>query len=528
VRLRPYQRDACLAVARNLREHDSTLVVHATGTGKTVTMAFAGEMHRRSAGGRVMVLEPRDELIEQARRTLLRALPLRSIDVGIEAAESRAPSGTPWVIASPQSLHSERLAVFTEREVSLLIADEAHLSATPSWLSIFQHFPGARRVGFTATPDRLDGRPLVPSLYASVAHVYELPDAIADGFLSPLTFQRVLTAQFDEGAVRRSDLRADGRCDPEVEREALREEVLTRTAAAVLQFDGKTLAFCVSVEHAHRLAELLSEDAAALDGSAPKGERRAVMDRYRAGKIRVLCNCLLYTYGLDIPDLANVVIARPTMSRALYSQMVGRVTRLFPGKEFGRVIDLVGIVGQHALVTPSDALSERDLDLASLAPREAEGALLERSAEEELDVDTLGLLERESVAAREVKLEAIDPELAMFGIDVPERVAGERNATWAQAEGLRRWGIERPELLSFEQAQAAFEALAARAREGICTLRQGRQLARRGLNPNAPREDAEWAIGRIAAAGWRRTPPEVVRRRSLRYGGAATLTVKEV
>lgn len=529
MRARPYQRDAALAVAREFRVNgvESTIVVHATGTGKTFVMALIGEMYRRMSGGRVLVLAPREELIDQARRTLLRVLPgLREIDVGIEAGSSRAPSGTPYVIASPQSLHEDRLASFGRRDFGLIIVDEAHLSAVPSWMRIFDHFSCARRAGMTATPDRLDGRPLVPTLYNTVAHVYELPDAIRDGYLSPLRFRRVTTATYDAAAVARFDLMADsGQVDPEIEREAMRTEVLARTAAAVLQLEGKTLVFCVSVRHAQALAEALGDDAAAMDGTAAKGERRRVMDRFRTGGLRILCNCVLYTLGLDIPDLANVVLARVTASRALYSQMVGRVTRLFPGKEHGLVLDTVGIVGVHGLVTPSAAFSGDDEGGVVDYVTDGEAAPQTRADEEERAL--LESIELDLSRAPSVEVSEIDPELGMFGISVEERIFGERNATAAQVAGLRKWGVERPELLSFSQAQTVFEQVIARAAEGLCTLKQGRILAKRGLNPNASREDADWGIDLIAAAGWRRTPPVVLARRGLRYSGSSPLTMKD-
>lgn len=532
MRLWNFQRDQVVAVSRELATRESTLVVSATGTGKSFTIAVCSEVHLRTGGGRALVLAPRDELIEQQRKAFLRVIPrLREIDVAIEKAEQRAAAGTPVVLASPQSLHRERLERFDPAEFSLVIQDEAHLGGD-QLDAIFRHFAGAQRVGFTATPDRLDGRSLMPYPFESVAHVFDLPDAIEGGYLSPLKFQQKRIAELDL-----SGLRPPGAdfTDQQVEAEMVRGETLAAAAQAVDEAmragSRKLLVFCASVAHSRLLAEVLGTRgivAGAIDGSAPKGIRRDTLAAFRSGDLPVVCCCLLYTYGLDVPDLDTVVLARPTLSRALMSQMVGRVTRLAPGKEFGLVIDLVGNVGRHKLVTPAEALAPSNNPQVE-AKRGVGGD--EHDYEEEgqaiFDAETvLDSLDAEGVARQPVKLttSSVDADLAIFGLDIPERVQGDRNATEAQIEALRKAGIQRPEFLSFDQASELFNQLAARRAEGLCTLKQGRLLARKGLNPNALFKKAEWAIEKIKANNWR-TPPDVLVP-GLVYRATAALRVK--
>lgn len=541
MKLRPYQKDQVLAVRRELATRQSTLVVSGTGTGKSLTLSVCAEVHLKLGGRRVLVLAPRDELIAQQKKTFLRAVPrLREIDVAVEKAEQRAASGTPVVIASPQSLYGERLrSAFRPEGFTLLIVDEAHLMGD-LLEAVIHYFDGAKVVGFTATPDRLDGKPLMPFPYESIAHVYELPDAIAQGYLSPLKFEQAWVPGLDFSVFPVND-RVNDLTDEQVEAAWLaRGQLLVAAAAAVLTYcaDLKTLIFCPTVRTARLLADTFAATptltARAMDGTAPDRERRETMEWFREPGPKVLCNCMLYSYGLDVPDLGCVVLARPTKSRALMSQMVGRVTRLFPGKEHGLVLDLVGNVGRHKLVTPEEALRPSGVIQGAPPPDSAVDLVAAQEADlaadaetsralAEIDSDTLSRL----ASSATVETRSVDPELAVFGLEIPTREQNDRNATPAQVEALRRAGIAQPDFLSFDQAQALFEALEARRAEGICTLKMGRVLARKGLNPNATFSDAEWAVEKIKANNWR-TPPAVLARPGLRYGGSAALRVKEV
>ena len=492
--LRPYQTATIEAVRERYEAGDrSTLVVLPTGTGKTVVFA---EVARQvvDRGGRVLVLAHRGELLEQA----LGKLHAIGVFAGIEQAGRRARAAD-VVVASVQTLQRTRLAAWDPAAFRLVVVDEAHHAPAAGYRAILGRFAAARVLGVTATPDRLDGAAM-GDVFQSCAYRYELRDAIRDGWLCRVEGQRVkLEVNLDGVHTRAGDL-------------DLRElEELYGTDAAVravveplrnLAGARRTILFAISVAHAQALAAALNEAdpgcALAVSGETPANERADAVAAFRAGRLRVLVNCALYTEGFDCPEVECVAIARPTKSRALYAQMLGRGTRLAPGKEGVLVLDFVGVTKRHKLITPADVLAGAD-DPAEVVADAAEqgGDMLEA-----LEAARAAAVEREKQPSAKVakwRAEMVD----LFG-DLPDAREGADLATPRQIGLLARTGIDAPEGLTRAQASRLIDGVLQRRNEGLCTYKQARLLRRRGID--ATRMSFEEARGRIdeLMGQWRR------------------------
>jgi type I site-specific restriction endonuclease len=248
--------------------------------------------------------------------------------------------------------------------------------------------------------------------------------------------------------------------------------------------------------------------ARAADGSKSAADRAALLADFRAGAFRVLVNCALFTEGFDEPSIACAAIARPTKSRALYTQMVGRGTRLAEGKADCLVLDFTGQAGRHRLVGPADVLAGRELDDDVRSEIER---LLGGDAQPELDA-VLEATEadiaarREAVAVRAIaryRAEEVDP----FVGDLPPAP----DAPWAsdlasdkQREALHRAGLENlPAALTKGEAGRWLDAIAKRREAGLATVKQVRKLRRYDIDARAMTfQEASERLGQIAAEGW--------------------------
>lgn len=371
IALRPYQQDALAAIAASAAAgNPAPLVAHPTGTGKTVLFA---ELARRR-GGRTFVLAHRDELIEQAVEKLETVWP--GVDIGVCKAE-RDECGAQVVVASVQTLSREaRLGRLGT--VDLLVTDEAHHAAAPSYGRIYDALTPALHLGVTATPFRNAKGDLRAVFPGGVTHSFTLLEAIRDGWLADLRALRVSTGtSLDAVGIRQGDLAPDELAA--VVNTANRNELIAR-AYREHAADRRALAFTVNVAHAHALAAAFQAAgfaAEAVDGETPLDERRALLRRFREGTTQVVCNCGVLTEGYDEPSVTCIVLARPTASRLLFAQMVGRGTRPYPGKTDCLVLDVADATTRHHLVG-LDAL----LGLATHRPQDGTWTAREADAEE--------------------------------------------------------------------------------------------------------------------------------------------------
>ena len=352
--LRPYQRDVLTAVRNAYKAGKRRVIVSLpTGTGKTVVFAhFPRVLNMKK---RLLVLAHREELLLQARDKF------RSIDpelkAEIEQAGARAAADAKVVIASVPTLarNGARLSRLQPDEFSIIVVDEAHHAVAPSYRRIFDHFglfePRVSRylIGFTATPRRGDKQGL-GEVFEDVCYARDIREMIAARYLCPITGWRVDTdLSLDNVKVRHGDF---------VESQLARV-VNTRSRNNLLvkayqdfASERRAIVFCVDVAHAkdvHRAFAEAGIRAAPVWGDLPRDQRRSTLARFSAGEIDVVTNCNLLTEGFDEPRVDCVIMARPTRSKLLYAQMVGRGTRLHPAKKDLIVIDIADNSIRHQL-----------------------------------------------------------------------------------------------------------------------------------------------------------------------------------
>lgn len=481
--LRPYQTAAIEAVGRELATHRSTLLVLPTGCGKTVVFAEIARVDAL-AGSRTLVLAHRTELLDQAARKLT--------DVGVTSSIDQGQRiGSRWsqvVVGSVQTLRGARLQRYPRDFFGKIVVDEAHHAAAKSYGNILEYFTGAKILGVTATPDRGDGKGL-GKIFETLAFTYEMRKAIADGFLSPLRAKRVLVDDIDLSAVKN---RAGDFAQDELSKILNEDTAVHGVVNPLLEMAGdrRTLIFGVDVAHAKAIAQFINRKkpgaAMALDGTANAIERAAVLELFRRGKFQYLANCALFTEGFDEPSIQCVALARPTQSRALYTQMLGRGTRLHPGKADCLVLDFVGNSGKHRLIGPADALAGRDLD-------ERTREIIEKDLDGQTELEeVLAHAEEEAKKRRQtVNLVALtvyrEREVDLFLGDHmptwdPNGPAAKLPATPAQLARLLELKLAPPPFgFSKAEASAVIEAAEARRRTGLCSVAQARLLEKYGF-----------------------------------------------
>ena len=352
--LRVYQSEALRAVRDAYRAGKRRVIVSLpTGTGKTVVFAhFPRVLNMKK---RLLVLAHREELLLQARDKF------RSIDpelkVEIEQAGTHAAADAKVVIASVPTLarSGARLSRLQPDEFSIVVVDEAHHAVAPSYRRIFDHFglfePQVSRylIGFTATPRRGDKQGL-GEVFEEVCYARDMREMIADRYLCPIAGWRVdSNLSLDNVKVRHGDFIESQLAH--VVNTPLRNGLLVK-AYRDFAPGRRAIVFCVDVAHAkdvHRAFAEAGIGAAAIWGELSRDERRRTLTAFSAGKIDVVTNCNVLTEGFDEPRVDCVIMARPTKSKLLYAQMVGRGTRLHPGKKDLIVIDVADNSRTHQL-----------------------------------------------------------------------------------------------------------------------------------------------------------------------------------
>lgn len=361
--LRDYQEEAVRAV---LRARDrgvmSQLLVLPTGSGKTVIFA---ELARRLSA-RVLVLVHREELAWQAREKFGIVWP--EAEVGIVKAELDE-LGRQVTVASVQTLaRPHRLERVAGYGYDLVVTDEAHHAVADTYQAVYERLGAGTRVlhlGVTATPGRADKRGLV-RVFQEVVFFRSIGDMVRAGWLCPIVGRRVRTGVDISDVASRGDDFDDAALEAVVN--TRNRNLLIRDAVLRLARDRRVLAFAAGVSHAHDLAAVLREGglrAESLDGETPYPVRRELLSAFRAGEVEAVVNYGVLTEGYDEPSVSCVLLARPTKSQPLFTQMVGRGLRPFPGKRDCLVIDVADVSRRHRLAQLPDLLG---------CPEEEEGA----------------------------------------------------------------------------------------------------------------------------------------------------------
>lgn len=551
--LREYQREAVEAVLSEWEQVRSTVCVAATGLGKTVLATDV--IRRRREFGRVLWLAHRTELVEQAAETLDEF----GLTVEVEKAGRFATARdgifgalSDVVVASVASMHPKRRGRFGRDGFSTVIVDESHHSPAKTWRDVIGYFEHAKVLGLTATPDRGDGVGL-GNVFDSVAYEADIRFGIRESWLVPIVQRRIECADLDISDLKtvKGDLE-----QTELQQRLSVEGVLHQVAGPLVEEAGDrpTLVFTAGVQQAHALADVLAEGyvephrVVAMDGETPDDTRKMQIERFKEGRVQFLINCGLFVEGFDARTAGCVAIAKPTKSRSAYTQVIGRGTRTLKGVVEGidepaeraraiaasakpdcLVLDFVGNSGKHKLVTPADVLGGKGLpeDVVQDADREAaqEGVPVEvalqraqERAEQRRARDEAERQRRE----REARLRA---EVAYTAEDVDPFTVGATQtgprATERQLATLKKLGFAVDKTPSRKEASNKIDQGIKRRERGLCTIKQARQLAKRGLrHEDVTFDEARWIMDQLASNGWR-TPAEVQRRFGAEVADAA-------
>lgn len=339
--LKKHQEEA-LASLQAMRENNESiaLLYHATGTSKTVTAV----MDAKKCGGRTLFLAHTQELVNQAAETF-RSL-WSNVTVGLYMENIKQPNAH-VVCGSVQSiaLHLEN---FKDNDFDYLIIDEAHHASSDTYQKVLSYFRPSFTLGLTATPERTDDNQIILDIFKNTAHKLDIQTAVEIGELVPVRCIRIHT-NIDLTKVRFNSVQYNIRDLESKIYVPERNRLIVDTWLKYVR-DRRTVVFCASVKHAEQIAELFREagiKAASISGGMKQSDRKEFQDKFVCREIQVLCACDLLNEGWDCPEIEVLFMARPTMSKVLYTQQLGRGMRLCDGKESLIVFDFVDNASQY-------------------------------------------------------------------------------------------------------------------------------------------------------------------------------------
>lgn len=520
--LRPYQEQAIAAVEERWGAGDrSVLLVQATGTGKTIVMAGITEDAVRD-GGRVLIVAHRGELLEQAADKIRKSTGLRC---SVEKAESTSVGTFERVtVGSVQTLcRDKRLRALGRDRFTHILIDECHHAVSSSYTAILDYFSDAKVLGVTATADRGD-RQNLGKVFDSLAFEYDMPQAINDGYLCPIKAQTVpLKLDITGVSVRSGDWAAD-------ELGTALDPYLPQIAQEMMNAglkERRTVVFLPLIATSQKFCRLLNEKgfrAAEVNGQSE--DRREILDAFASGEYDVLCNSLLLTEGWDCPSVDCIVNLRPTKSRALYAQIVGRGTRLSPetGKtdllllDFLWMTDRLELVRPASLVTSSRDVAQKMTDIVEDAGCPVDLQQVESKTSEEVVAEREESLAKQLAEQRKKKARLVNPlqyEMSIAAEDlsgyVPEFAWEMAPATEMQKNALEKYGIDASTISNAGKASKLLDRLSKRRKSGLSSPKQIRLLEQRGFKHVGTwsMDDASAMITRIKANGWR-VPSNIV------------------
>lgn len=332
---------AALRTLQQMRDNGETiaLLYHATGTGKTVTAV----MDAKRCKGRVLFLAHTQELVMQASNTFRKLW--SDVAVGCYTENIKQPNAH-VVCGSIQSvaLHTD---AFKDNDFDYLIIDEAHHASADTYQKVLSYFKPAFTLGLTATPERADDKSIL-EIFKNTAHKLDIQTAVEIGELVPVRCIRIHT-NIDLSKVRFNSIQYNIRDLESKIYVPERNRLIVDTWMRYVR-NKRTVVFCASVKHAEQIAKMFCEQgirAAAVSGGMKHSERKEFRDKFVSKEIQVLCACDLLNEGWDCPEIEVLFMARPTMSKVLYTQQLGRGMRLFDGKESLMVFDFVDNASQY-------------------------------------------------------------------------------------------------------------------------------------------------------------------------------------
>ena len=491
--LRPYQEEAKKSIFAEWEKGiKRTLLVLPTGCGKTIVFAKVTEDCVRS-GDRVLILAHRGELLGQAADKIYRAT---GLGCATEKAEQTCLGS--WfrvTVGSVQSLMREkRLGQFPADYFGTIIIDEAHHCLSDSYQRVLEHFGDAKVLGVTATPDRGDMRSL-GEFFESLAYEYTLPKAIRSGYLSPIKALTIpLRMDLAGVGVQAGDFKAGDigtALDP----------YLYQIASEMAEHcrGRKTVVFLPLVKTSQKFRDILNGkgfQAAEVNGEST--DRAEILEAFDRGDYDVLCNSMLLTEGWDCPSVDCIVVLRPTKVRSLYSQMVGRGTRLCPGKDHLLLLDFLWHTERHELCHPADLIctdeevsKQMTVNLAEAAGCPVDIEEAEKTASEDVVSQREEALAKQLEEMKRRKKKLVDPLQFEMSIQAEDLSGYVPAFGWEMAppsdkqkSTLEKLGILPDEI---ENAGKAAKILESRGFQHVGTWQF---------------DDARKLIDRIAANGW--------------------------
>lgn len=510
--LRPYQKEAKKAIMHEWEDKDKTLLVLPTGCGKTIV--FADVAKSRTTSGRVLVLAHREELLNQASDKIHSFC---GLDCSVEKAEQTALGRKELItVGSVQTMMSDkRLSRFDHNYFNTIIVDEAHHALADSYQKVLNHFGNAKVLGVTATPDRGDMKKL-GEFFQSLAYEYNLRDAVNQGYLSPIKVQ-TMPLNIDMSSVKTTmgDFQADSLG---MALEPYLEDIADEMAKVCM--DKHTVVFLPLVSISQQFRDILNRKgfrAAEVNGESK--DREAVLKDFEDGKFNIICNSMLLTEGWDCPIVDCIVVLRPTKVRSLYCQMVGRGTRLAPGKDHLLILDFLWMTGKHNLIHPADIICKKkevaeqmtktlekgeEFDLMELEEK-AESDVIEQrknSLAKELEAAEAERKKKKLINPLELELSLGDDSLIDY---VPTFGWEAEPASKKQLEYLEKMQVDAyGEDICKGKASKLIDRLSTRMSLGLCSPKQANLLKKFGfVNTYEWKfEEAKKMIGWLAKNNW--------------------------
>ena len=431
IRLRQYQEECIQSVLEYLRNGHKRLGISlATGSGKTVifTQLIDRVLPQETRATKTLILAHRRELVEQAAKHCRRQYPEKSIE--IEMGDQHATGVADITIASVRSLQIGRLDKYDPDTFKLVLVDEAHHIVAPGYLEVLEHFglegtPAATSnapalVGVSATFSRFDGLRLGAAIDHIVYHK-DYVDMIGEKWLCDVKFTTVKSgANLSRVKTSKDGDFAAAQLSAAVNNDEI-NDITVKSWLAEAEGRKSTLVFCVDLNHVAALTDTFRRygiDARFITGETKKKVRGERLDAFRTGDFPVLLNCGVFTEGTDIPNIDCVLLSRPTKSRNLLVQMIGRGMRLHPQKKDCHVIDMVASLETGIVTVPT---------LFGLDP----GEIVKDASSQDLEK----LKEkRESLQDTEANLDSSSPS-SMFGSTTPN-LDSNRNLTFTHYDSV--------------------------------------------------------------------------------------------
>lgn len=516
--LRPYQNEANDRIQEEWAGGvKKTLLVLPTGLGKTVTFS---DLTKKlvSKGERVLIMAHRGELLDQAADKLFKVTGLKA---AVEKADQTAKNSFYSVtVGSVQTLMREkRLEQFPQDYYDTIIVDEAHHILADSYQKVLGYFSEAKVLGVTATADRTDKKNL-GEFFESLAYEYTLPDAIKNKYLSPMKAMTIpLKIDLSGVSVSAGDFKASevgSALDPYLYQIA--DEMVKNCK------DRKTVVFLPLVATSKKFRDILNEKgfkAAEVNGESK--DRAEILEDFDNGKYNVLCNSMLLTEGWDSPEVDCVIMLRPTKSRPLYVQCIGRGLRLAEGKEDCLILDFLWHTERHDLVHPAHLIA-KDEEIAKkmtekMAEVEEDDQLklfdleeVAQEAESEVVQDRENALAEKLATMKKRKRRLVDPLQFELSIQSEDLINYTPSFGWEMAPAsdkqiaaLEKFGIFPEEIENSGKAKVLLDKLNKRKMAGLTTPKQIRFLESRGFQHVGTWsfDSTRKLIDRIAGNGWR-------------------------